>query len=80
MAIHQSLQEDDNVMVYGELLEDAMEFFLSVEDWYEQVQINLGPNVEDITTKCKPPRRGRFTLIHIEAHEDKRRWRSTSKA
>ena len=23
--------------------------FLSVEDWYEQVQINLGPNVGDIT-------------------------------
>ena len=26
--------------------------------------------VEDITTVCKPPRRGRFTLNYIEAHED----------
>ena len=47
------------------------EFFLSVEDWHEQVQINLGPNVGDITTEYKPPRRGRVMLIHIEAHEDK---------
>ena len=25
--------------------------FLSVEDWHEPVQINLGPNVGDITTR-----------------------------
>ena len=36
-----------------------------------KVQINLGPNVGDITTEYKLPRRGRFMLIHIEAHEDK---------
>ena len=30
------------------------EIFLSVEDWHEHVQINLGPNVGDITTRCKP--------------------------
>ena len=30
-----------------------------------------GPNVEDITTECKPPRRGRFMLNYTEAHEDK---------
>ena len=27
--------------------------------------------VGDITTEYKPPRRGRFMLIRIEAHEDK---------
>ena len=32
--------------------------------------MNLGPNVGDITTECKPPRRGRFTFNYIEAHED----------
>ena len=26
--------------------------------------------VGDITTEYKPPRRGRFTLNYIEAHED----------
>ena len=28
------------------------------------------PYVGDITTECKQPRRGRFTLNYIEAHED----------
>ena len=27
--------------------------------------------VEDITTECKPPRRGRFTLNYTVAQEDK---------
>ena len=31
----------------------------------------MNPSVEDITTECKPPRRGQFTLNYIEAHEDK---------
>ena len=31
----------------------------------------MGPNVGDITTEYKPPRRGRVKLIRIEAHEDK---------
>ena len=30
----------------------------------------LRGSVEDITTECKPPRRGRFTLYYIESHED----------
>ena len=30
----------------------------------------MGPNVRNITTEYKPPRRGRFILIRIEAHED----------
>ena len=37
--------------------------FLSVEDWHEPVQINLGPNVGDITTGYKPARRGRVIPI-----------------
>ena len=37
--------------------------FLSVEDWHEHVQINLGPNVGDITTEYKPARRGRVIPI-----------------
>ena len=32
--------------------------------------MNLGPNVGDITTECKPARRARFTLDCAEAHED----------
>ena len=50
--------------------EDVHGIFLSVEDSHEQVQINLEPNVGDITTECKPPRRGRFTLNYIEARKD----------
>ena len=34
------------------------------------MQINLGPNVGDITTERKPARRDRFTFNYIEAHED----------
>ena len=48
-------------------------FFLSIDDWCEHVQINLGPNVGDITIEYKPPRRGRIilmTITSIEAHED----------
>ena len=50
--------------------EGVHRILLSIKDKHEQVQINLGPNVGDITTECKPPRRSRFTLNHIEAHED----------
>ena len=32
MAVHQGLQEEDNVTVYEELLEDAHGIFPSVED------------------------------------------------
>ena len=63
---------------HGELQdfhEDVEEgIFLIIEHWHEQVQINLGPNVGDITTKYKPPRRGRVILIVsylYEAREDK---------
>ena len=48
--------------------------FLSVDDWHEQVQINLGPNVGDITTRHKPARRGQIIPMMItlfEDHEDK---------
>ena len=55
---------------FTSLFEDIEEGnFLSAEDWHEQVQINLGPNVGDITTEYKPPRRGRFTLNYIEARK-----------
>ena len=50
--------------------EDVHRIFLSTEDWYEQIQITLGPNLGDITIEYKPPRRGRFTLNRIEAHND----------
>ena len=53
-----------------ETKENDHRIFLSTEDWHEQVQITLGPNVGDITIEYKPPRRGRFTLNRIEAHED----------
>ena len=42
----------------------------SIEDWHEQIQINLGHNVEDIATEYKPARRVRFTLDYVKAHED----------
>ena len=34
-----------------------------VKDWHEQVQINLGPNVGDITTGCEPAYLGRVNFI-----------------
>ena len=47
---------DDDVMavykIYAKMLKE--EFFSIVEDWHEPVQINLGPNVGDITIRCKP--------------------------
>ena len=52
------------------MTEDVHRIFLSTEDWHEQVQINMEPNVGDITTECKPRRRGWFTVNYIEAHED----------
>ena len=48
-------------------------FFLSVEDWHEQVQINLGPNVGDMTIRYDPPRRGQvipMVVRQYKAHED----------
>ena len=33
------------------------------KDWHEQVQINLGPNVGDITTRRKPAYLGRVNFI-----------------
>ena len=56
--------------VHRKYKEMFTEISLSVEDWHEHVEINLGPNVGDITTEYKPPWRGRFTYNYIEAHED----------
>jgi len=39
--------------------------FLSVEDWHEQVQTNLEPNVGDITTGRKPARCSRINFMKI---------------
>ena len=44
--------------------------FLSVEDWHEQVQTNLGPNVGDIITGRKPARSSRINFMKI-----RRPWR-----
>ena len=56
---------EDDVMavykIYTKVLKE--EFFSSVEDWHEPVQINLGPNVGDINTGYKPARRGRVIPI-----------------
>ena len=62
--------------IKGEDVEE--EIFLSIEDWHEPVQINLGPNVGDITTGRKPATRSGVNPISSssvsEVHED-RRWR-----
>ena len=61
---------------FTRLCEDVEEeIFLSIEDWHEPVQINLGPNVGDITTGRKPPRRGR--VIPIMVHCTWSPWRQT---
>ena len=44
------------------------DFFLRVDDSHEQVQINLGPNVGDMTIGYDPPRRGR--VIPMAVHQD----------
>ena len=36
---------------------------LLLKDWHEPVQINLGPNVGDITTGRKPAYLGRINFI-----------------
>ena len=61
---------------FTRLCEDVEEeFFLSIEDWHEPVQINLGPNVGDITTGRKPARRGRINPIVV--HYIWSPWRQT---
>ena len=58
---------EDDIMavyeIYAKVLKE--EFFSSVEDRHEPVQINLGPNVGDITTGCKPAGRGRVNPITV---------------
>ena len=49
------------------------EIFLSIEDCHEPVQINLGPNVGDMTIRYDPPRSGRVIPMAVhqyEAHEE----------
>ena len=56
--------EDDIMAVYKIYVKVMKEeFFSSVEDWHEPVQINPGPNVGDITTGYKLARRGRVIPI-----------------
>ena len=47
---------DDDVMavykIYAKIWKKK--FSQGFGDWHEPVQINLGPNVGDITTRCKP--------------------------
>ena len=56
---------EDDVMavykIYAKMLKE--EIFSSFEDWHEPVQINLGPNVGDITTGRKPAYLGRVNFI-----------------
>ena len=56
---------DDDVMtvykIYAKVQKE--EFFSNVEDWHEPVQINLGPNVGDITTGRKPAYLGRVNFV-----------------
>ena len=56
--------------------------FLSVEDWHEPVQTNLGPDVGDITTGCKPTRSSRNSFMKIRSpwrhKNDGALWRTKS--
>ena len=64
---------EDDVMAGYSFCEGNKEgIFLSIEDWHEQVQINLGPNVGDMTTGDKPTRSGRVNYMNIEAHKGMR--------
>ena len=40
------------------------------KEWLRKTKGFVGAAVGDVTTECKPPRRGRFTLNYIGAHED----------
>ena len=61
---HAGLQqlENDDMAVY-QLPEDAEDKDFCVKDWHEPVQINLGPNVGDITTRCEPAYLGWVNFI-----------------
>ena len=49
---------------FTRLCEDVEEeIFSSIEDWHEPVQINLGPNVGDITTGREPAYLGQVSFI-----------------
>ena len=53
----------------------SMRFGLSIEDLHEIVQINLGPNVGDITIRYDPPRRGRvIPMSTLEAQDQASTW------
>ena len=47
---------------FTKLQEDVEDEFFA-KDWHEPVQINLGPNVEDITTGRKPAYLGRVNFV-----------------
>ena len=53
---------DDGDMEVYQLPEDV-EDKIFMKDWHEPVQINLGPNVGDITTGRKPAYLGRVNFI-----------------
>ena len=44
-------------------LQEDVEDEVFAKDWHEPVQINLGPNVGDITTGRKPAYLGQFNFI-----------------
>ena len=70
--------QEDDVTAGHNFCTDRSQKFSSegIEDRHEPVQINLGPNVGDVTTGHKPARRGRVNFMSSssvsEAHEDRR--------
>ena len=53
---------EDDIMAVQQLREDVEDEDFA-KDWHEPVQINLGPNVGDITTGRKPAYVGRVNFI-----------------
>ena len=54
-------RDDDDMAVYQ--LPENVEDKDFVKDWHEPVQINLGPNIGDITTGREPAYLGRVSFI-----------------
>ena len=62
-----AIPEDDVTAVYKVNTKMFKLEFLQVEDWHEQVQTNLGPNVGDITTGGKPALCSRIDSLKIRS-------------
>ena len=61
--LNKMISEDDIIAGLQNREDTKRKFMQDLEDWYEQVQIILGPNVRDITSRYKLAREIRIMVM-----------------